>query len=261
MRLCIFCQATLSANNRAKEHVFRNSWLRALGHKKTGISFAKFSTHGFISDRSLAADQLQAGEVCANCNGGWMNHLDLKVEHIVLGLARTPGEGIHLSQLDARTVGRWLLKTACSFVHTDSRERRHVPRSVLSNIRRDNYLPPGFVAFAARSLVPIKHVAISSWDVWPETSSGNLLGMPQTQRLKFGIQYDNVILGCSYVNCAAPVFTGVAGLHLPFLKSRAKFVLTAPPPGDPDQWLELPEEVNKTVLNLFLLLIGVTQPS
>jgi hypothetical protein len=258
MRVCIFCQVPLSAANRAKEHVLRHSWLRALGHKKSGISLGKFSKHGFIAEQNLAADQLQTGEVCANCNNGWMDHLDRRIEHIILGLARTPGTGIHLSKQDSRTVGRWLLKTACSFMHTDAHERRHIPRSILSNVRREGYLPPGFVAFAARSALPTKGVGIAHLDMWPESSLGHIGGLPQTRRLKFGIQYDNVMLGCSYVNCVTPVFTGVDGFHVPLLQSRAKFVLTMPPPGEPDQWIEFPINVDNTILNLFLLLVGVT---
>ncbi|MHB8471265.1 MAG: hypothetical protein ACYDC8_00160 [Gammaproteobacteria bacterium] len=188
-----------------------------------------------------------------------MDYLDHRVENVILGLARTPGIGIQLSKQEARTIGRWLLKTACSFIHTDAHERRHIPRSVLLKVRQEGYLPRGFVAFAARSMRPIKGVGIAHVDMWIESSLPNIGGLSQTCRLKFGIQYDNIMLGCSYVNCAAPVFTGVAGYHIPFLQSRAKFVLEMPPLGSPDQWVELPKGVNNTDLNIFLLLVGVTQ--
>lgn len=257
MRVCIFCQTPLTANNRAKEHVLRNSWLESLGHKKSGIFLDNFSKHGYINERNLAADRLLTGEVCSNCNNGWMDHLDHRVEDLVLGLAKTPGQGIQLSKKDSRTVGRWLLKTACTFIHTDTHERRHIPRSILRNLHKDNYLPSGFVAFAARSDAPEKGVGIASIDMWDQ-SIGEIGLLPQTSRLKFGLQYDSILLGCSYANCPDPIFSGFSGFHLPFLASRAKFNLTALPPGSPDEWVTVPKGVANTILNIFLLSVSVT---
>lgn len=257
MRICIFCRSPLTTDSRAKEHVLRNSWLRELGHRKTELALGKFSKHGFIGEQRLVADQLQAGEVCAACNGGWMDYLDRRVEHIVLGLAREPGTGISVDRDDARTLARWLLKTACAFIHTDSRERRHIPRAVLSRVRRDGFLPPGFVAFGARSSVAERGIGIANLDMWPFSSMQRLNATSQMGRLKFGVRYDNVLLGCSYVNCEAPVFEGIAGFHIPLVVSRAKFELAPPPAGPLDGWIEPPKGVDPTILNTFLLLVGM----
>jgi hypothetical protein len=188
-----------------------------------------------------------------------MNYLDLRVEHIVLSLARSPGHGVNLCKNDARVVARWLLKTACTFIHADSRERRHISRSILSNVRREGYLPPGFVAFAARSSGPLKELRIAHIDMWNGPKLGNIGTLPQSCRLKFGIQYDNIILGCCYVKCKAPVFSGVSGFHFPLIQSRAKFTLRPTPPGRPDEWFDVPEMVDKNTLNLFLLSVDVEQ--
>lgn len=186
-----------------------------------------------------------------------MNYLDRRVEHIVLGLAREPGIDISVNRNDARTLARWLLKTACTFIHTDSKERRHIPRAVLSRVRHDGFLPPGFVAFGARSSVPEKGIGIANLDMWPISSEQRLNATSQAGRLKFGVHHDNVLLGCSYVNCEAPVFEGIAGFHIPLVASRAKFELAPPRAGAPDKWLEPPDGVELTILNTFLLLVGV----
>lgn len=256
MRKCLFCNQALPGKTRAKEHVLRDSWLRALGHKKSKIGISLMSpVHGNVGVRQHAADQLQTGEVCERCNGGWMNALDLQVERIVLSLAQSTKDQVTLSEADARALSRWLLKVACCFIYTDSPARRHIPQEVLVNLQREDYLPDGFVCFAARSPGKKKHLAIASLDAWPsDFTSPDIAKLPPTKRLKFGVQYDHVVLGCSYVDCEKPQFAGLRGLHIPILEHRARFLLR---PATDEEKLNFPPEVQGTFLNVCLMTIGV----
>lgn len=116
MRTCMFCRVALNKSNRAKEHVLRNSWLKKLGHRKTVLKVDSLYKSRRKTTIRIAADQLQAGEVCKNCNGGWMNTLDTKVSHLILGLSSKPNKINFLDEIETIDLARWLLKTACTSV-------------------------------------------------------------------------------------------------------------------------------------------------
>lgn len=252
----MFCKTPLHGGNRAKEHVLRNSWLKKLNHQKTQIGVDNFSKHGHINSKAFAADQLQAGEVCESCNNGWMNFLDRKVEHIVLGLATNSFSVTSLNRQETRDLARWLLKTACTFIYTDSKGRRHIPNSILGQVRRHNFLPAGFFMFCALSTAPQKNVGAASVDMWPTESIPILSALPQSTRMKFGVQYDCLLLGFAWLKVPSPTFTALAGFHHTLLTSQAKAALLPASPEILDDELILPDGVAPTILNKFLLHVG-----
>lgn len=225
MRNCLFCEDVLSNSNRAKEHVLRHSWLKNLGYATLPMNSIQRGRAGITSSRILQANQLLAGEVCKNCNNGWMDNLDRQVEHIVFKLANESGENekIDINKKDARTIGRWLLKVACVHECTDSKDRRHIPQSVRSRVMIDKFLPPGFIAIACRNPSDFGEVGVEivGLDAWTEPDIA--LNFPQSTRLKFAIRYNNITFGCCYVHSRRPTFIGIRGLHHPLITSKASF--------------------------------------
>ncbi len=257
MRTCMFCATPLTGINRAKEHVLRNSWLKHLGHQKHPIAMGLFSKHGHRNTRYLVADQLQTGEVCGTCNGGWMNHLDREVEAIVLGLAQKSIVASDISRENLRNLGRWLVKTACTFIYTDESSRRHINKNVLRSLRRRDYLPAGFFMFHAVTQTESKGVGLASIDIWPISESNEILELPQSTRMKFGLHYDNVMLGFACISGKAkPIFTAIEGFHEPLLISRAGYMLEPPSQEFLCGAFSLPPEVDRTPLNIWLSLLA-----
>ena len=223
---CGFCGVNLTAQNRAKEHVMRRSWLARLDHSKTMIQNTYMSTEGVQETRAMPADQLLAGEVCAQCNNGWMNHLDQQVERWLMRAVKFDDEVIDVTTHEARQIGRWLLKMAIASELTDRPHRRHIPKSIRHHLRRANWLPTGFAVFTCRSDIPMKGVGFSMLDVWPWGASDLVRSVPQSRRMKFAVQYDNLVIGCCYFHGKArPRFTGIAMLHWPLLANAADFDL------------------------------------
>lgn len=185
------------------------------------------SRETLLDFRTIPAISVLTGDVCGECNYGWMEQLDKNIEEIVMKLSKNSGLNIeiNISQKDARNIGRWLLKVACVHQYTDTIDRRHIPLSIRSSLRTDDYLPPSFVVFAIRSWMNTPGLDISILDVWSESEAETLTNFPQSTRLKFGIRYDNVIFGCCYVHSENPTFIGIDGFHYPLITSQAKFRL------------------------------------
>ena len=224
-KTCMFCQRAL-AGVRAKEHVLKKSWIEALGHTESDVSFT--ATRGFelVRERQHRATALLAGEVCNVCNNTWMNDIDARVEPILLDLARGEIPVYEIPHSYRFPLARWLLKTACTFAYTDSPERRHIPRHVLDRVPLPNYLPDGFIAFT-HGPINTRNIAASSLDAWtlPEgRMQRRFEKMSQRKRMKAAFHYDCVVLGCAWlITPKPPLFLGIADMHFPFHLNKAGY--------------------------------------
>jgi hypothetical protein len=209
MKVCAFCDASLSGKTRAKEHVYRDSWLVKLAHSETVTPLDLQSGTQLIEQRKPVADQVQAGAVCRSCNNGWMNDLDVAVEDVVLTLARSE-KAIDRPGLE-RDMSLWLFKTAFAFSLVDKPERRHVPKEMMHDLRKGK-LPRYFITFIKHVHGHDHHIGASLSDFWPSTGEP-FIGLPQHTRFKFGIQYNNVIFGCAYATWDDAVFVTQSAYH------------------------------------------------
>ena len=249
-RLCAYCGVNLG-RNRAKEHILRNSWLKELGHSKSQIVLDMSSSEAFLEKRNLVADQLQAGEICNECNGGWMNDRDLAVEEVVLGLARS--KNLQEKSGRARDISLWIFKTGFTFCLTDYTYRRHVPPEIMANLKH-GILPSAFVTFIHHAPLGERHVATSMADIWPEDGASFVFS-EQKHRFKFGVQYDEIIFGCVYVTWPGAIFVLDPSIHSVIDISGAEFQFR-----DPIDEFALPEGIAETRLNSVLSSVGVRGP-
>nr|WP_315261049.1 hypothetical protein [uncultured Duganella sp.] len=238
---CIFCDKLLTKttagparpSDRAKEHVLKKSFITALGHDATKVHTDIYSGPKLIGQRSPYAQGYLAGEVCRECNNGWMDTLDISIAHIVLAAARSPAPRISFTNTEAVALSRWLLKMACVFESTDSRERRHIPADVRLAVKRPGYLPANFVAFYGKLKHPARKLGPAIMDFWPisaQTPLAITTASSQFKRLKFGVQYNHAIFGCAYVDEPGIAFAGVPGVHNKiFSSSDTSFKLSEDP--------------------------------
>lgn len=210
---CIYCGTTLTAANRSKEHVLRESWLKRLGHFKSPVLLSQWSRGKRLSDRAMAAGALQAGDVGKCCNNGWMDKLDLEAEKPFFALLEGTAGPDTWSWETRLLMGRWVLKMSCSFKATDAPGRRHLSREVLKGVQQDGYLPRGFIAFCT-TFEPgdWDRVAVGHMDMWLHPLPTAFAGMPQTARLKFAMKYDSLVIGCAFIDHPEVEFVTPAGL-------------------------------------------------
>jgi hypothetical protein len=148
-----------------------------------------------------------------------------------------------------------MLKTAATFIFSDSKDRRHIPAKTLNKIREPNFLPKGFVVFAYQYHIEQRALAAATSDSLIDIDSGVSMRFKESERLKFGIQYDRIVLGCSYVEFSDAAFIGLPRMHHPLYTPWNNFLL------DEDLWSVHQECMTSTpfhrgFLNEFLL--GVT---
>lgn len=222
---CIFCNTVLTKpikggpdlpTDKAKEHVLKSSFITELNHDATKVHINRMAGEEVIEKRSPFAQAYLAGEVCRDCNRGWIDTLDISVADIVLAAAKSPDAIISFSPAEALALSRWLLKMACTFESTDTKDRRFIPANIRSSLKTPGYLPPRFVSFYVKLDHQAHHIAPSIIDVWIDhVGQAPLAFTPETQskRLKFGVQYDNVIFGCAYFDEPGVQFEGISGIH------------------------------------------------
>lgn len=199
MKNCVFCGAPLVGKARAKEHVLRASWLRALDLTTARAPVTLLRALDVVEVRDHQAEQLQAGEICRTCNNGWMHCLDSSVSDDLLAMARGQLRPSHLGR-DARLrLARWMLKTACVFESLQHAARRHIPAEMKRALMAGGFLPPdGFVMVAHQFPTEVQpRVGICLVDVWPtDENRARLQVLPQSDRLKFAVQYRRIVLSC-----------------------------------------------------------------
>ena len=168
MKQCIFCKESLSAAGRAKEHILP-AWLQS-EWGLTGAIYAPthFSDKGAIlSSRKHNLGSLLAGQVCENCNCGWMANLETRCKPLILELAGGKRRIIDLSDPEALLLARWTVKTAF-VLHASSNYRMIVKPDHFKVLDQDEYRLPD-------NTVVVGHTYSRGKDfTWIQTTSAHI---------------------------------------------------------------------------------------
>ena len=110
MKKCIFCG---SDRERAKEHI----WPRWLQKKIGGSTKGQFKGIHLrmgvpISERRSSGEKLVLGNVCKECNNGWMERLESDFQPILDTILSKPKRLI-LKGKELSNISKWAFKTAC----------------------------------------------------------------------------------------------------------------------------------------------------
>lgn len=121
MKNCMFCGGSTEGKNRAKEHILSQDLLREFSLAKKSLEHSQFRivdgmfSGGHVSvfptTRSLSYSGFVAGQVCAACNNGWMNSLEVAVRPHLYPLMRGNGDPQHLTLNQRELLAAWYLKT------------------------------------------------------------------------------------------------------------------------------------------------------
>ncbi|MDD5469903.1 MAG: hypothetical protein PHO92_03870 [Candidatus Peribacteraceae bacterium] len=127
MEKCVFCGSGISSSKRAREDVVPKWLAEILSLRKEKICPTHFSEDGkVISDRNHVVGQLLCGNVCGNCNNGWMSQLETSNQGVIKSLIRGQNLLTLLSDDEASQLAFWSCKTAFA-LHAASNYRNLIP--------------------------------------------------------------------------------------------------------------------------------------
>lgn len=111
--------------------------------------------------------------------------------------------------------------------------------------------------FCALSSYPQNAIGCANLDVWPTELVSTIGSLPQSARLKFGVQYNRLLIGFVWLNLPNPTFTYIKGFHLPLVFNQADAIPLEVALSSLDDPALLPKEVEPVILSKFLSFIGV----
>lgn len=144
MKTCIFCKSDLAIKGRSKEHILPR-WLQEEWKLSDhSIEPTHFGEDGEVrSSRKQVLDSFLSGNVCTECNNGWMSQLEVANKETIVKLATDKRRILDLSDAEALLLARWAVKTAFA-LHASANWRRVVPDEHYAVLDQDDYrLPPG----------------------------------------------------------------------------------------------------------------------
>lgn len=136
---CRFCNTN---GEKSKEHI----WPRWLQKHLIGTTKSHFKgTHlgmpfGTISERVQSGESLVYGNICANCNNGWMAELESKFRPIYLKIESDLNNVQHLSKLERTIICLWGIKTAM-MINAGTNYRQIIPESHFTHLFQYRQLP------------------------------------------------------------------------------------------------------------------------
>lgn len=149
-KTCQFCNKTLQGQ-RSVEHVFP-LWLQERYGLSNGLLLqTHFSEKGaVISDRYHTLNRHVFGQVCANCNNGWMSRLEINAKPLLVGLADSTIQLNDLNSAQCLVLGKWACKTAY-VLHGASNYRTIVaPNHLMHLTDNENSLPTSVWSFGCQ---------------------------------------------------------------------------------------------------------------
>ena len=108
--ICKFCDCK---KEKSKEHI----WPRWLQKNIIGNTKGKFRgshlalTRGIISERLQSGESLVFGDICLDCNNGWMADLENEFRYIYLKIQANKNKIKELTKKERNIICKWSLKT------------------------------------------------------------------------------------------------------------------------------------------------------
>jgi len=165
VKACVFCASPL-AGRRSKEHVFPQ-WLQDfLLLRGQPLHSASYTVQGQLepaNTRSLVLNAHVNGQVCAQCNHGWLCDLEGRAKPFLAPLFDGTFHG-SLPPEDCEVIAEWLFKTALTLQSAEHRGECAVP-------------PQHFAAFySGRSIPQDVTIAVAPFSAGDPTPSWTING-------------------------------------------------------------------------------------
>ena len=147
--VCIFCN---QQKEKSKEHIWPRWLQKEIGHnEKTTYQGVHLSPIYPKSIRVHSGESLVFGDICKDCNNGWMSTLEADCKPIIIKLINNRNTITALNKIEREKLSVWAFKTAL-MINAGSNYRRIIPllhyshlykyQSIIKNIKIDiGFLP------------------------------------------------------------------------------------------------------------------------
>jgi hypothetical protein len=226
LKLCVFCDNQLTKENRSKEHIIPQWLLDFLGIREETIQPTHFSSKGHTnSTRHHTLDNLLAGQICEECNNGWMSSLEQDAIPILKPLIAGDRVIVDLDDTERQIIGRWTSKTALTL---------NSASNYLKNIPSDHYkytmttagsLPSGVFSFAQQhhGTRPFYWIQSPTWILNGNSDSLQILGESlKDKSYKVAFQFGKLMLLIGYIPLDNIFPVLCRGIHIPLIPKTGK---------------------------------------
>jgi len=137
--VCIFCK---EEKERGKEHIWPR-WLQIVVEGNTkgmhiGTHFSMLNPNSY-NIRIQSGESLVFGEVCKDCNNGWMNIIEMNFKPVLLKLFSDKNHLLDLNRIDRQSIALWAFKTAL-MINAGSNYRKIIPQSHYTHLYKNRAL-------------------------------------------------------------------------------------------------------------------------
>jgi hypothetical protein len=141
---CIFCG---EFKERSKEHVWPR-WLQKFvgGSTKgqhTGTHF-RLPWPRPVSNRKQSGESLVLGNICKDCNNGWMSDLEIEVMPLLKDVITNKCRANTWSKIEAESIAKWSLKTSI-VINLSSNYRRIIQDHLIKKFYETRSVPHSII--------------------------------------------------------------------------------------------------------------------
>lgn len=226
LKQCAFCNQHLTNDNRSKEHVIPRWLLDFLKISEEIIEPTHFSHDGTInSKRHHTVERLVAGQVCRDCNGGWMSQLEQEAIPILKPLITGESVIVNLSDKERQIIGRWAAKTAFA-LNSSSNYLKNVPREHFNFIKANlESLPKNVFSYGQQNhgQRPFYWIQSPTWILSGETNNLSFLANQlKDLSYKIALQFGKLMLLVAYLPIQEIYPVLWRGIHVPLVPKSGK---------------------------------------
>lgn len=225
-KLCAFCNAPLTRENRSKEHVLPQWLLDFLKIRDEKIQPTHFSSQGeTFSTRQHTLEGLLAGQICELCNTGWMSKLEQEAIPLLKSLIIGESTIIELEDIVRWIISRWTAKTAFA-LNSSSNYLKNIPPGHFRHIRLNvDSLPLNVSSYGQQHHGDRPFFWIQSPTWWLNGKSDKLIAVGtelKNNSYKISFQFGKLMLLICYlpVENVYPVLW--KGVHIPLFPKSGK---------------------------------------
>lgn len=223
---CVFCDTVLTKENRSKEHILPQWLLDFLNIRKVEIQPTHFSNIGVtLSTRQHTLDGLLAGQICKECNNGWMSNLELSVMPILKPLMLGKTTIIQLNDNERQIISRWTAKTAFA-LNSASNYLKNVPLQHYQYIKLNNEnLPNNISTFGQQhhGTRPFFWIQSPTWFLNGHSDNlSDIATKSKDSSYKISFQFGKLMLLISHIPFEKIYPVLWKGIHIPLFPKSGK---------------------------------------
>jgi hypothetical protein len=225
-KLCAFCDRTLSRENRSKEHILPQWLLDFLEIRDENIQPTHFSSNGeTLTTRHHTLEGLLAGQVCEECNNGWMSQLEQDALPILKPLMLGETTVVERNENERQIISRWTAKTAFA-LNSASNYLKNVPLEHYQYVRLNNdSLPMNVSSFGQQhhGVRPFYWIQSPTWLLNGKSDKLLEIGTKlKDNSYKISFQFGKLMLLICYIPIENIYPVLWKGIHIPLFPKSGK---------------------------------------